>query len=87
MHEHSLMADLFRQLEKISDAHDGGRIVAVRIRLGALSHITPEHLAEHFEESAKRTRTEGAKLEVTVSQDPADPNAQEIMLESVEIAS
>ena len=87
MHEFSLMADLFRKIEEISKDNDNAKIVVVRVNLGALSHITPEHFTEHFVEFSKNTPAEGAKLEITQLEDTKDPNAQDIMLDSVEIAA
>jgi hydrogenase nickel incorporation protein HypA/HybF len=86
MHELSLMADLLRQIEKISRDNDGGRVVAVKVRLGALSHITPEHLAEHFHQSAVGSAADGARLEVVQMDDHHHPEAQDIILDSVELA-
>lgn len=85
MHEFSLMADLFGKIEKISRDNGGGRIVGVKVKLGALSHITPGHFAEHFEEFSKGTAAEGAKLDVEQLEDANDPNAQDILLDSVEL--
>ncbi len=87
MHEHSLMADLFRKIDVISRDNDNGKVVVVRVLLGALSHITPGHFEEHFVEFSKGTPAEGAKLEVTQLEDVSDPNAQSIMLDSVELAA
>ena len=87
MHEHSLMADLFRKIDSISRDNDNGKVVVVRVKLGALSHITPDHFEEHFIEFSKGTPAEGAKLEVVQLEDAKDPNAQDIMLDSVELAA
>lgn len=85
MHEFSLMADLFRKIEKISQENGGSKIVGVKVKLGALSHITPDHFAEHFEEFSKGTSAEGADLEVEQLDDTKDPNAQDILLDSVKV--
>lgn len=85
MHEHSLMADLFRKIESISRANGGKRIVGVKVKLGALSHISPEHFREHFVHSSAATRAENARLEIEILTDPADPHAHEIHLDSLEI--
>jgi len=87
VHEYSLMADLFRKIDGISRENDNGKVVVVRVRLGALSHITPEHFEEHFVEFAKGTPAEGASLEITQLEDAKDPNAQDIILDSVEVAA
>ena len=61
----------------------GGR--RSRSGCGALSHMSRGHFAEHFEQAAAGTIAEGAELDVTVSDDLADPRAQDIVLESVEV--
>lgn len=84
MHEASLMRGLMAKMEEIAGTEDA-RIVRVSVWLGALSHMSAEHFAEHFEASAAGTRAEGAELSVTVSTDISDPHAQDILLESVEL--
>lgn len=86
MHEYSLMADLFHKIAGISQENDGGQVLIVRIKLGALSHITPEHFEEHFIKFAKGTPAEGATLEITQINDIKDLRAQDIILDSVELA-
>lgn len=85
MHEHSLMADLIRKIESIAKEQNAGKVVGVKVKLGALAHISPEHLKEHFVEASKGTCAEGAPLEVEALKDIHDPNAQEIILDSVEV--
>ncbi len=85
MHEASLINDLIQKINTIMIEKDGKRAVAIKVKLGALSHISSEHLKEHFEIASKHTSSEGAKLECEVSEDLSDPLAQEILLESVEI--
>ena len=87
MHEFSLMADLFQKIDHISKENGGNKIVGVKVKLGSLAHITPEHFSEHFYEFSKGTAAEGAKLEVIQLEDQQDPNAQDIILDSVEIAA
>jgi hydrogenase nickel incorporation protein HypA/HybF len=87
MHEASLMKDLMRKLEEIAGREDARKVVGVTVWLGALSHMSAEHFAEHFEQVAAGTRAEGAKLTVTVSEDIDDEHAQDIRLESVELES
>ncbi len=85
MHEFSLMRDLLRKIKVISDDNGGAKVVGVSVWLGALSHITPEHFAEHFEEETKGTIAEGAKLDVMQDNDEKHENAQDILLKEVEI--
>jgi hydrogenase nickel incorporation protein HypA/HybF len=87
MHELSLIHDLMRKIESIAREHGGRRILSVKVRLGALSHISPEHFREHFVQAAAGTVAAGARLEIEQHKDEADPRAQDILLESVEMES
>lgn len=85
MHEATLIADLIRKIENIADAREATKIVGVKVKIGALAHISPEHLREHFLHAAVGTCSEGAQLEIETLTDITDPHAQEIILESIEI--
>jgi hydrogenase nickel incorporation protein HypA/HybF len=85
MHEMTLMVGLVRRIEEIAREHQAARVVRVRVAVGSLAHLSPEHLREHFEEATRGTAAEGAELEIRVIEDLADPNAQSVVLESAEI--
>lgn len=87
MHEFSLMADLLRKIEQLAKDAKTDKVTGVKVKLGALSHITPDHFREHFEAAIVGTIAEGATLEVEQSDDQSDPNAQDILLESIDIAA
>ena len=86
MHEMSLMNDLVRKIEREACEHGQAPVVAVRVVLGALSHISPEHFREHFADAVRGTPLDGAVLSIATSDDINDPQAQDILLESVELA-
>ena len=54
------------------------------VRLGALTDLSADHFREHFETAAVGSLAEGATLEVEVDTDTEDPNAQDILLVSVD---
>lgn len=85
MHEQSLMNDLMAKIEAIVKENDARRAVAVDVWLGALSHMSPDHFTEHYVESSAGTVAEGAKLNITLSDDINDPNAQQILLRDIEV--
>lgn len=85
MHEASLMKDLMGQLTGLAETQGARRIVAIEVWLGALSHMSPEHFQEHFDQAAKGTLAEGAELRATLSDDITDPNAQTILLKGMEV--
>ena len=57
----------------------------VKVRLGALSHFTPEHFREHFEDAARGTTAEGATVDAVLSDDATEEDATGVVLESVEL--
>ena len=85
MHGHALMDDLVRKMEAVALEQGGGRVVRVRVHLGALSHFTPEHFREHFVDATRGTVAEGAAVDAELGTDLTDPCAQGVVLESVEL--
>jgi hydrogenase nickel incorporation protein HypA/HybF len=85
MHERALMNDLMRKIEQV--ALDGGaaRVVRVSVRLGPLSHFTPDHFCEHFVDASRGTIAEGARVEAVVDEDVTGELARDVVLEDVEI--
>lgn len=85
MHEMSLFKDILEKIEKISKENGGKKIIALEIKLGALSHLSKAHFIEHFELFSKGTAADGAELTISLDSDRESPSAQGIVLESVEI--
>lgn len=85
MHEMSLINNLLGKMETIAREQNAKKISKVKIRLGALSHISAGHFREHFVEGVKGTAAEGAELEIETSNDLEDPHAQDILLISVDV--
>jgi hydrogenase nickel incorporation protein HypA/HybF len=79
------MNDLVRRIEAAAAGEGGARVVRIRVRLGALSHFTPEHFREHFETASRGTLAEGAEVEAELRTDPTEPEAQGVLLESVDL--
>jgi hydrogenase nickel incorporation protein HypA/HybF len=85
VHEKHLTEDLVRELESIATAEGARRVTRIRVRLGALSHFTPEHFREHFDLAAAGTAAEGADVQAELTTDPTAPGAQDVLLETVEL--
>jgi hydrogenase nickel incorporation protein HypA/HybF len=85
MHEQALMRDVLGRVEAVARAEGATRVTLVRVRLGALSHFTPEHFGEHFEDAARGTVADGAAVVATLEDDITDPLAGDVLLESVEV--
>jgi hydrogenase nickel incorporation protein HypA/HybF len=86
MHELTLLADIMRKIERVADDEQATQVTAVHLQLGALAHISPDHLREHFEQAARGTRAEGASLEIEEIPDIEHEHAQDIFLTAVEVS-
>ncbi len=85
MHEFSLMNSLMNRIYDIAAENKASKVIGLKVRLGALSHMSPDHFREHFEEAAKGGLAENAALEIEVDSDEASDTAQDILLESVDV--
>lgn len=86
MHEARVMRDLMQRVVDAAAANGGGRVAGVRVWLGALSHFSPEHFGEHFEDESRGTVAESAAISCEVSDDPQHPDALWVRLLSIEMA-
>jgi hydrogenase nickel incorporation protein HypA/HybF len=85
VHEQALMRDLMQKIAAEAKAAGAARVTRIRVRLGALSHLTEEHFREHFEDASRGSVAEGAAVETELGIDPTDPLAQGVVLESIEV--
>ena len=85
MHEKAMMDDMIRQVLATAEAEGSTRVVRVRARLGVLSHFTPDHFKEHFDDAARGTIAEGALVESEIVGGPTDPEAQTAVIEEIEL--
>ena len=86
MHEMSLVSDLVAKAAGIVTDAGAARASRVGVRLGAMAHLSPQHLERHFVSAAAGSVLEGAVLDIDVADDPLDPNAQDLILTSVDVA-
>ena len=87
MHERALMRDLMRKVDEVSLAAEAQCVTRVEVRLGPLSHFTPEHFREHFEDAARGTSAEGAEVDAAVDPGLTGEAAAGVLLMSVEVES
>ena len=85
MHEASLMKNLMGKVEQLDREHGAGRVTRLSVKLGALSHFSPDHFREHFEHASRGTVAEGALLEIELLTDISDPRAQDVMLDTADV--
>lgn len=87
MHEQSLMNNLMNKILLLAEKEQASQVTKVSVKLGALSHMSPEHFKEHFCLAAKGSIAENASIETEESDDIHDPNAQTILLVSIDVAN
>ena len=87
MHERALMDDVMRKVDAVAHENGAIRVTRIGVRLGVLSHFTPEHFREHFADASRGTLAEGAAVDAVVETDLSDPDAAGVVLESVEVES
>ena len=64
MHEMSLLRDLMKKIDTIASDNDAQKITRVRVKIGALAHISGSHFKEHFEQAARNTMAADAELDL-----------------------
>ncbi|GAN35237.1 MAG: hydrogenase nickel insertion protein [Candidatus Brocadia sinica] len=87
MHEFSLVKDLIRKITSLAYEQRASRVTGVTVKLGALSHISPDHFREHFIHASRGTVAEGSRLHLEVLTDVTDPQSQEVLLENIEVVA
>lgn len=85
MHEASLMRHLMRKIDALAERENARRVTAVRVWLGALSHMSPEHFGEHFRQASADSVAEGAEISAESSDDPYHPDAQHVRLLGIDV--
>ena len=85
MHESGIIKDLVHRVEAAARAAGVDKVSGVEVWLGALSQMSAEHFREHFQEEVRGTPVETAELTLEVSDDLEDPQAQSVVLRSIEM--
>jgi hydrogenase nickel incorporation protein HypA/HybF len=79
------MRDLVAHLEATARAEGATRVTSVAVQLGALSHFTPEHFQEHFEDATRGTVAEGAAVDAVIEDDITSSRARDVVVTAVEV--
>ena len=83
MHESRLVTDILSTVESVAQANNADQVEVIRIEIGALSHITPDGFSGHFDLVSRGTVADGARLDITKSEDLDAPDALDIRLVSI----
>jgi hydrogenase nickel incorporation protein HypA/HybF len=68
MHEMALASGMLDIVEAAARAHGAGRVTAVRLEIGALSHVAAEALSFCFDAVTRGTLAEGATLAIETTE-------------------
>ena len=87
MHEFSLIKDLIHKITTIAHEQHASKVLSVTVKLGALSHISPDHFREHFIHASHGTITEGAQINIEILSDTNEQLSQEVVIDNIEIST
>jgi len=85
MHEFSIIKDLMRKISTIALEQHASKVLSVTVKIGALSHISPDHFREHFIHASHGTITDCAQLNIEVQTDINDPQSQDVLIQNIEV--
>jgi len=85
MHEFSLIKDLIHKISTIAREQHASKVIGVTVKLGALSHISPDHFREHFVHASRGTISEGARLNIEFMTDITDQQSQDVLIKNIEV--
>lgn len=85
MHEHGLINDLIKKIIALAEKEQAEKVTKVSVKLGALSHMSASHFKEHYDIASKGTIAEDAVIDAEESNDLYDPNAQVVVLKSIDV--
>ncbi|HYA70606.1 MAG TPA: hydrogenase/urease maturation nickel metallochaperone HypA [Thermoplasmata archaeon] len=85
MHEEALLHDVVRKAEEVVRREGPGRVTRVRLWVGARSHLAGPEFEARWAHAVSGTVLSGAPIEVELSEDRSDPNAESILLRSLDI--
>ncbi len=83
MHEFSLIKDLIQKIISIAHEQHASKVLSVTVKLGAHSHISPDHFQDHFMLASRGTISEGARLNIELMTDVTDSQSQEVLIDNI----
>ncbi|HXY12693.1 MAG TPA: hydrogenase/urease maturation nickel metallochaperone HypA [Thermoplasmata archaeon] len=85
MHEEAMLRDVVRRAQDVARSEGGRRVTRVRLWVGARSHLGGPELTARWAHAVTGTALAGASVEVELSRDANDPNAETVMLRSLDV--
>lgn len=85
MHEEAMLNDVVRKAEEVARREGASRVTRVRLWVGARSHLAGPELRDRWAYAVAGTALSGAEVEIETSSDRSDPNAENVMLRSLDV--
>ena len=82
MHESGVIEDLMKAVESAARANNAQKVTSIKLTIGALAGIEPDHLRDHFAIAAVGTIAEGAELHIETTEEPSGILLQSLDLET-----
>lgn len=86
MNEFRLMASLLNKIKIIAAEERAQKVDSVSIWMGASAEVTAEHFKQSFTRDSAGTIIENAELIVVQSKDKEHPQAEEVLLKSLDVS-
>jgi len=87
MHEEAMLRDVVRKAEEVARGEPSARVTRVRLWVGARSHLGGPELRDRWANAVHGTALAGAVVEIETSSDAANPNADRVILRSLDVDS
>jgi hydrogenase nickel incorporation protein HypA/HybF len=87
MHEEAMLQDVIRKAEEVAKREGAARVTRVRLWVGARSHLDGPELRARWAYAVRGTALDGADVEIESSRERSDPNAERVMLQSLDVDS
>jgi len=85
MHEEAMLKDVVRKAAEVAQREGAVRVTRVRLWVGARSHLEGPELRDRWASAVTGTALSGAEVEVEASSDRGDPNAERVILQSLDV--
>ena len=85
MHEFSMLTGLMRKIERVACEENATKVVAVKVKLNASSHLSTAHLRAQFQMITAGTIAEDTRLDIEKVSDDTAEAEWELVLDSMEI--
>ncbi len=87
MHEEAMLQDVVRKAEEVARRERATRVTRVRLWVGARSHLAGPELKDRWAHAVTGTALAEAEVEIETSHDLGDPNAETVVLRSLDVDS